>query len=280
MSELSHCARQVRRFDNDRFLCTLFAPPAEREALLALYAFNVEIARAREVVREATLGRMRLQWWRDVIAGIYAGQRQREPVAAALAEAVARFELSRGHFDRLIDGREFDCEDRPPATLDDLVAYGEATAAPLVKLSAEVCAASEDRVADAAGDIGIAWALTGLIRAVPFHARAKRLYLPASLNRQHGLDVFAMFERGSSPGLSPVVAAVSARAREHLGRARAMRAEVPARALPAFLPATLADLYLRRVAAAGSDPFDDRVRSSAGAGRLLALLAARLRRRY
>ncbi len=280
MPDLSYCARQVRRFDHDRFLCTLFAPPAEREALSALYAFNIEIARVREAAREPMLGRMRLQWWRDVIAGIYAAQAPREPVAAALADAVARFALTRDYFDRLLDGREFDCEDRPPATLDDLAAYAEATAAPLVKLSAEVCGARDDRVAAAAEDLGIAWALCGLIRAVPFHARAKRLYLPAALNRQHGLDVFAMFEKGTSPGLASVVEAVSARAREHLIRARTARAEVPTRALPAFLPATLTDLYLRRISASRYDPFDKHLQTPAGAGRLMALFIARLRCRY
>lgn len=280
MPELSYCAGLVRRFDNDRFLCSLFAPAVEREALAALYAFNIEIARAREAAREPMLGRIRLQWWRDAIVGIHAGRNQREPVAAALADAVARFDLSCDHLQRLVDGREFDCEDRPPSTLDDLVAYAEATAAPLVALSAEICGARDDRVRSASRDLGIAWALTGLIRAVPFHAGAKRLYLPAALNRQFGLDAFDLFEQGASPGLASVVAEVSARAEQHLVQVRAARPGIPAAALPAFLPATLAGLYLKRIAAAGHDPFDRRVQATGGPARLLALLLSRLRRRY
>jgi phytoene synthase len=279
LPDLSYCAEQVRRFDNDRFLCTLFAPPAEREALAALYAFNLEIARVRESVREPMLGRIRLQWWRDAIEGICNGAPQREPVAVALAAAVDRFGLGREHLDRLIDAREFDLDDRPPATLDDLVRYAEGTGAPLVKLSAEVMDARDPGVMAPAEDLGIAWALTGLIRAVPFHARARRLYLPAALSRKAGLDVLAMFERGSVPGLPAVVEAVAGRARERLASARAARRDVPARALPAFLPSTLADLYLKRIAAAGYDPFDARVQA-AGAGRLVALALSRLRKRY
>lgn len=279
MPQLSYCAEQVRRFDHDRFLCTLFAAPAEREALSALYAFNVEIARVRETVREPMLGRIRLQWWRDAIAGIFAGSPQREPVAVALAETVARFGLTREHFDRLIDAREFDLEDRPPATLDDLAGYAEATGAPLVTLSAEVLGARDGTVAVAAQQLGIAWALTGLARAVPFHARARRIYLPAAISRKAGLDVLAMFERGSVAGVAEVVGAVAERAREHLGKARALRASVPRLALPAFLPATLAEVYLKRLAAAGWDPFDARVQR-ADAGRLVALFLSRVKRRY
>ena len=279
MPELSHCADQVRRFDNDRFLCMLFAPPAEREALAAIYAFNLEIARVRESVREPMLGRIRLQWWRDAVAGIFEGKPQREPAAVALAEAVDGFGLGREHFERLIDAREFDLEDRPPATLDDLTGYAEGTGAPLVKLAAEVMGARGDGVSRAAEDLGIAWALTGLIRAVPFHARARRLYLPAAVSRKAGLDVLAMFERGSLPALPAVVEVVAERARQHLAAARRAAQVVPPRALPAFLPATLAALYLKRIAAAGYDPFQPRVQA-VGASRLMALLVSRLRRQY
>ena len=64
----------VRQHDRDRFLTTLFAPDDRREDLLALYAFNHEVAKTREVVSEPTLGRIRLQWWRDNLEAIYAGQ--------------------------------------------------------------------------------------------------------------------------------------------------------------------------------------------------------------
>src|SRR3546814_269270 len=66
---LSPCAAELRRHDPDRFLTGLFAPGERREALFALYTFNLEVARSREMVREPMLGRMRLQWWRETIDG-------------------------------------------------------------------------------------------------------------------------------------------------------------------------------------------------------------------
>ena len=59
----------VRRHDPDRFLSALFAPPEKRPALLALYAFNHELARAREAAREPALALIRLHWWREVVQG-------------------------------------------------------------------------------------------------------------------------------------------------------------------------------------------------------------------
>ena len=62
-------AALVRRHDPDRFLTALFAPPDRRDALLTLYAFNHELARAREVASEPPLALIRLQWWREVVEG-------------------------------------------------------------------------------------------------------------------------------------------------------------------------------------------------------------------
>ena len=62
-----HCEEMVRAGDKDRFLATLFAPEKYRRALHALYAFNLEIARVRELAREPMPGEIRLQWWRDAL---------------------------------------------------------------------------------------------------------------------------------------------------------------------------------------------------------------------
>jgi phytoene synthase len=259
--KLSYCAEQIRRFDNDRFLCSLFAPAAEREALAAVYAFNVEVARIRESVGEPLLGEIRLQWWRDAIEGIYSGRPSSHQVVVELDQAVRAFGLSRAHFERVLDARAFDLDDAPPPDLAALVDYADATSATLSALSLEVLGADGDGVRHAARDVGIAWALVGLVRAVPFHARARRLYLPAELNRRAGLDVLELFDRGGTEGLSSVVGTIAETADDYLSSARSLRGEVPERALPALLPATLAEGYLRQLHKCGFDPFDARVQT-------------------
>jgi len=279
MPQLSYCAEQVRRFDNDRFMCSLFAPTDEREAMAAVYAFNLEVARIREIAREPLLGHMRLQWWRDALDSIYAGTPPRQDVAAAMADAVGRFGLGRGHFDRILDARSLDLDDLGPQTLAALVDYADGTSASLAELSLEILGVTGEASRQAARDVGIAWALTGILRAVPFHAQARRVYLPAELNREVGLDVARLFESGPTAGLTSVVAAICAKAWEFLGSARDYRSEVPKRALPALLPATLAAGYLRRLAKSGFNPFDARVQS-AGPDRLLRLAYSRVRGSY
>lgn len=55
------CEATVRRFDPDRYFSALFAPADKRPLLFALYAFNHELARVGEVVREPMMGEIRLQ---------------------------------------------------------------------------------------------------------------------------------------------------------------------------------------------------------------------------
>ncbi len=274
MARLSYCADQVRRLDHDRFLCSLYAPREQREALVALYAFNSEVARIPEAVNEPLLGRIRLEWWREAIDAVYAGRSPRHPVLEALAPAVARYGLGRGHFERLLAARALDLEEGAPADLADLVAYAEAASGSLTALAVQVLAGDDEGVRAAAREVGTAWALVGLMRAVPFHARMRRVYLPTALNRDAGLDVLGLFRQGPLPGLCRVVERVAEAARTHLAAAR--RHGVPRRAVPALLLATLADQDLRRLERAGFNPFDPRVRQS-GAGRAfrLALNASR-----
>jgi NADH dehydrogenase [ubiquinone] 1 alpha subcomplex assembly factor 6 len=135
-SPLSHVARLVQRHDRDRFLTALFAPAERREDLFALYAFNYEVAKTREVVSEATLGRVRLQWWRESIAGIYAGDTpRRHEVIEPLTAAIRRHDLARESFDRLIDARESDLGNDPPESLAALERYVDTTSGGLVLLA-------------------------------------------------------------------------------------------------------------------------------------------------
>ena len=96
-----YIAQQVRAHDYDRYFATLFCPTECRLPLLALYAFNIEIATIRETVSEPLIGHMRLQWWRDTIGAVYDGQPPGHPVATALADAVTSFELTRELFYRM-----------------------------------------------------------------------------------------------------------------------------------------------------------------------------------
>lgn len=252
---LSPCGELVRKHDPDRFLLSLFVPPDRREDLWALYAFNYEIARTREVVTDTNLGLIRLQWWRDALGG---GAGEGGPVLAAVLSAMARHDLPRGLFDSLIYAREFDLEDRAPASLEGMVNYADFTSTPLMDLSLKILS----RPCEGARDIATAYALTGLLRAVPAHLRQRRCYLPADRIP----PVEELYEGRGVERLKVVVKDVVEKA-ESLFRTQD----------DAFVKihAKLAKMYLGQIRAAGYDVFSPRLKIPPLA-RGLRLLAARL----
>src|SRR6201993_1677094 len=136
---LSPVAALVRRHDRDRYQTALFAPAVCREALVALYAFNYEIARVRESVTQPVLGQIRLQWWRDNIAAAFEGGPVRHhPVAEALTAAIWGPARTGRHFGRLIEARETDLDDKPPPSLVALREYAEASSGRLIQLALEM----------------------------------------------------------------------------------------------------------------------------------------------
>ncbi len=252
MSELSPSADLVRRHDHDRFLTGLFAPAACRDDLYALYAFNLEIARIREVVSEPIVGQIRLQWWRDTIDDLFSGRASDHEIAAALGRAIERHGLAREPFDGLIEAREFDLDDQPPKTMAALKQYAEQSSSNLTLLALAILGHCTGAAYLAGRHVGLAWALTGLLRAVPFHAAQSRLYLPADLVAAAGVAAEDVFAGQAGTALRPVLAAVADEARAHLGHARDQKGVARA-ALAALLPATQADDYLRRMAKADYD---------------------------
>ncbi len=280
MAQLSPCADLVRQFDYDRFMTTLFAPPPEREALSALYGFNVEVARVREVVREPLLGHMRLQWWREALDAVFAGRPPRHAVAVPLADAVRRYTLDRAPFDVLIGARAADLDDDPPVSVDSLERYAADTSAPLTGLALTVLGVDGETPRAVGRDLAVAWALIGSIRALPFQARRGRSLLPEDLCRAAGVAPEERLSAPAPPSVRRVIATLAERAATTLARARSARAEVPRRAIPALLVGAMADLYLTRLRAADHDPYDRRVQTVATPSRLLRVATAAARGRY
>jgi NADH dehydrogenase [ubiquinone] 1 alpha subcomplex assembly factor 6 len=246
----------VRRHDRDRYQTALFAPPDRREALFTLYAFNYEVARVREVVTTAMLGQIRLQWWREVVEAAYSGMPARpHEVVTPLVAAIAAFGLSRAHFDRIIDTRERDLAEEPPADMAALVDYAEGTSSSLIHLALEALAAAEPAMIAAGREVGIGYAVAGLLRAMPFHASAGRSHLPQDVAARAGLDPADYFRRRDTPALRAAAEELAEAATVHLAAGRRGAGRIKRQALAALLPAVTADRFLLRLKRAGFNPF-------------------------
>jgi phytoene synthase len=246
----AYCIDLVRRADRDRYLAALFAPAERREALAALYAFNIEIARVRELAREPLPGEIRLQWWLDVLDGERAGEASANPVAAALLATMERYRLDAGRLGDIIEARRFDLYDEPVATMTDLEAYAARTSSALIAIAAQILGSDAGAAAQPAG---IAYGITGLLRALPLHAARRQLYVPADLLERHGAHAHDIFASRTSPGLNAALAELRDLARGDLAALREPMRKLSGEALPAFLPVALVRPSLDRLER--GDPF-------------------------
>jgi phytoene synthase len=114
-TELDDLDASVRRHDPDRWLASRFIGDTQARAdVIALYAFNYEIARVAGAVSNPLMGEIRLTWWAEAIAEIYEGRAVRKhPVTLALAGAIARHDLPRGLFEAMIEARYPELDDAP-----------------------------------------------------------------------------------------------------------------------------------------------------------------------
>lgn len=252
---LSACGRLVRQHDRDRYLLSLLAPDDRRDALFALYAFNQQVAMVREVVSEPLVGQMRLQWWRDAIAEAAEGRPRRHEVVAPLAEAMARFGLSKDTLVQVVDGREPDLDAQGPADQAAFRQYCQDTTAPLSDLALTCLDALTPEACAAAREAASAYAMVGLVRAVPFQARARRFPLPRDRAEDLGVDFGQIYELRSDAALCTLARQIADEAKSLLGAARARHPLVPKTARPVLLIARLADGHLDRLARASYDPF-------------------------
>ena len=251
----AHCETLVRAADKDRFLATLFAPAEHRRGLFALYAFNIEVSRVREVVREPLSGEIRLQWWSEVLGGEGRGEVAANPVAAALTAAMARYALPRERLAALLEARRFDLYDEPMATLAALDGYAEGTASNLIALAAQILNGGRDAgIGALAHHAGLAYAIAGLLKALPTHAARGQLYVPVELLERHGAGRTTPGGK-ATPELRAALAELRLIARRHLAKARELVAAAPPAVIPALLVLAPAAATLTRMERSDYEPF-------------------------
>ncbi len=227
----------LRSADRDRYITALYAPEDRRADLVALYAFNAEIAGIRDRVSQALPGEIRLQWWRDAIGSGEPGAGAGHPVAEALLAAIDRRQLPRQAFQDYLDARIFDLYDDPMPTRHDLEGYCGETAAAIVQLSAltlDPQAAAKN--AELAGHAGCALAIAGLLRLLPLHRRRGQCYVPKDLLAAAGTSPEEFVAGNGGPNAPRAVEAMIALAREHLSIFTRGAADLPETLRAAFLP--------------------------------------------
>lgn len=218
------CAALVERGDPERFAALMAAPVAARGALAVLYAYNLEIARAPWVTKEAMIAEMRLQWWRDIVAEAAAGKPARaHEVAGPLSALLAKGDVDATVLDRMAEARRWDIYSEAFADAQALDDYLEDSAAGLTWASAQALGAGPEAEAAVRG-YGWAMGLANFLRAVP-----------------------ELESRGRIPLLDGRPEAVAALAQRGLDRLAAGRGKVPVAVRPALIACNMAAPLLAQV---------------------------------
>ncbi|KAL7984170.1 hypothetical protein Chor_002740 [Crotalus horridus] len=233
-----------RKRDYEGFLCALLLPAESRASVFALRAFNVELAQAvaiRDSVTEKTIGLMRIEFWRNAVEDIYQDNPPQQPVAIELWKAVKRQNLTKRWLMNIIDQREKNLDDRAYQDISELETYAESV---------------RDIHADhAASHIGKAQGIVTCLRATPYHASRRKVFLPMDICMLHGASQEDFLRKNEVKKIKDIVYDVASQAHVHLEHARSFKKNVPAKAFPAFLCTVAIEDYLHKVQKADFNVF-------------------------
>jgi len=164
-----YCEEMVKKDDHDRYLTTLFISSEYRHHVLALYAFNQEVAKTQESVSEPMIGEIRLQWWREAVDQILEGHIREHPVVESLAQISAFKEIA-PLLQEIIDARQSDLYQQSSWSIEDLVDYAGKVGGALSEAVLTIATNPPETQRIVARNV------IGIIRALPFHENEDGIY--------------------------------------------------------------------------------------------------------
>ncbi|KAF7288556.1 hypothetical protein HMN09_01384700 [Mycena chlorophos] len=259
----AYCQDLVRKHDYDSFLVGKFWAGPLQASYFALKAFSTELAMVQDTVSNATIGAMRMQFWRDAIRDIFADKPPRHPIALALHQATKTADIPAYYLKRIVDAR--DAELRSASmfqTSGALEGHAESVSSSLLYLLLALKGlGGSETLAHAASHLGTAQTVATLLRGLPYHASRRHLPLPLDICARHGVKQEEVFRHGGdASGIDAAVYDVAVLANDHLLTARDMFKEsggkVPGLAMPVFLAAVPVASFLEQLERANFDVFD------------------------
>jgi 15-cis-phytoene synthase len=255
------CADIVRTHDFVRYASTLFVPTDQRRALLAVYAFNVEISRVYEQVSQPLPGEMRLQWWADMLDGAGHGGVEGNPAAAELLLAIQNWRLPVERLSRLVNEHQFDLYNDPMPTMAALEGYIDDTSSALFSLGAGIAGWQSPDIEHLARHAGLAQGIAKIMMRLPLDAARRQLFVPLQVLEDHGCGVEEVFAGTETTKLRAALDHLIGEAREHLRTSFALLTDVPSQVRPVFLPLGMVRRELEWLSRAESNLFMPRAAS-------------------
>ncbi|CUS09010.1 unnamed protein product, partial [Tuber aestivum] len=280
-SARAYCLDLLRKHDKPSHLLSVFQPAYSKDTYLSLRAFNIETSLIPDQVSNTTLGRMRINFWRDNLTKLFSPPYTppAEPTLLLLAHAVHsnHAKLTRGFLTRVLTEREKYLGNVPFRNLSDLEGYAEGTYASLLYATLEGLGLRDTGLDHVASHIGKAEGIAAVIRGLAVLASGEgggAVVLPLDVCARVGLRQEDVLRRaqgrvkdpedgGDAVGkLKEVVFEIATLANDHLITARKMVTEEPAArgvAFSGFMRAVPTAIYLERLESVDFDPFDHRL---------------------
>lgn len=197
------CREVTRQHAKTFYLGSRFLSKQQREAAWAVYAV---CRTGDDLADEAYFGSVKQRqamieaWWQDVQAA-YAGTPSDHPVWAALAWAVATYDIPLQAFEELYLGFQMDLQEHTFSSMADLELYCHRVAGVVGLMIAPICGydGGEETLTHAL-QLGCAMQLTNILRDVGEDLQRGRLYLPTECLTQYNLDRSALEHGKVTPG--------------------------------------------------------------------------------
>ncbi|MCY4266135.1 MAG: phytoene/squalene synthase family protein [Gammaproteobacteria bacterium] len=225
-TDLKACHARLCNGSRSFYAASFLLPREVRDPAAALYAF---CRVADDAVDQPGGGSRHLAEFRIRLAGIYAGRPAPAAEDRAFASVVEHFRIPRALPEALLEGFEWDLDNRRYDDLDDLHAYSARVAGTVGSMMAIIMGVRDTELIARACELGMAMQLTNIARDVGEDARSGRLYLPRQWMLEAGLDPESWL---ASPCFNDALAVVISRLLREADTLYA-RAEAGIAALPA-----------------------------------------------
>ncbi len=250
--------KTVQQNDPDRYFSTLFAPEESRKYLFALYAFNIEISRIRDLISQPLPGEVRLQWWRDVIETNEA--QSAHPVAAALLDTVRQNGLPVQALINMLDARIFDLYDDIMPDWHSVDAYCGETSSAIFRLATLILSKGEENnTADICGHAGIAYTFCNFLRNLPRHSKRGQVYFPQEALKDHNLKREDILTSKITPDINALLSQTRSKIWDHLAQTHAFARSLDRSFKPVFLPLATIKPYLKQMTKRTYEPFETHI---------------------
>lgn len=178
MTPTEYCQNKAAASGSSFYYSFMFLPRNKRRAITALYAFCREIDDVTDDIKDPSIVKIKLEWWRIDVHKIYVGTPE-HLVNRELQQVIQEFDLKEELLVEVIAGMQMDINFTPYENFEALEQYCYRVAGVVGLLSIEIFGYSNTQTQDYAKYLGNALQLTNIIRDIHEDASRQRIYIPA-----------------------------------------------------------------------------------------------------